>query len=67
MGQTSRRKPGTHTLTARVTMPVTEARELKAQLAREGLTYAELVLDLTRQWAAARTQQETPSDGEGVS
>ena len=60
------RRPGTHTLTPRVTLPVAEARELKAQLAREGLTYAGLVKDLTRQWLAARMQKETPSDGEGV-
>ena len=64
---TPQRRPGTHTLTPRVTLPVAEARELKAHLAREGLTYAGLVKDLTRRWLAARTQQETPSDGEGVS
>lgn len=66
MGQTATRKPGTHTLTPRVLLPTAEARELKAQLAREGLTYNALVLDLTRQWLAARMQQKTPPTGEGA-
>jgi len=65
MAQTPKPKPDTRTLTPRVTLPVGEARELKAQLAREELTYAGLVLNLTRQWLAARTQKETPSTGEG--
>lgn len=67
MAQTPKRKPDMRTLTPRVVLPVAEYRQVKAALALEGTTYSELVLTLTRRWLAATTQQETPSDGEGVS
>lgn len=67
MAQTPKRKSDMRTLAPRVVLPLAEYRQVKAALALEELSYAELVLDLTRQWLAARAQQETPSDGEGVS
>lgn len=66
MAQARRNTSGMHTLTPRVKMPRQEALALKSALALQGLAYNELVLTLTRQWLAARTQQETPPDGEGV-
>lgn len=60
-------KSNERTLAPRVVLPLAEYRQVKAALAWEGISYSELVLTLTRRWLAARTQQETPSDGEGVS